>query len=51
MQPLIDMLAAEILPSFKIDPNRQQILDSKAAISRDAALGFDHEFAPMRISL
>ena len=49
VQPLIDMLAAKILPSYKIDPARQQILNEDAAISKDEALGFDHEFASMFI--
>jgi len=49
VQPLIDMLAAKILPSFKIDPQRQQILDIQALESKDQALGFDHEFASMTL--
>lgn len=44
-------LAASLLPAFKIDPPRQQILDTQAQILLDEALSFDHEFASMYVGL
>ena len=48
---LIWSLAAELLPGYKIDPPRQQILDDRASFYLDQALGFDHEFASMFIGV
>lgn len=42
-------LASLMLPGFKTDPQRQQILDQMAGIYLEEAIGYDHEYASMYV--